>query len=133
MHRSVLTAFVIGLLISAPAWGTGVEVITGQVSINQGDGYQPVVDWTPASPGNLVMASPNGAAKIEYDDGCVVEVKPGAVVAVAEQSPCPTGGSDDTGGSGFRPGYLIAGVLVAGGVVGLIALTGGGGDDPASP
>ena len=59
MHRSVLTAFVMGFLISVPAWATGVEVITGQVSINQGDGYQPVVDWTPASPGNLVMASPN--------------------------------------------------------------------------
>ena len=127
MHRLVLAVSVIGLLC-APAWATGVENVTGQVSINQVDGYQPVTDWSPASPGDLVMASPDGAGKIEYDDGCVVEVKPGAVVAVQEKSPCQAGGFGVK-----KPGYLIGGVLVAGVVVGVIALTSGSGDNPASP
>ena len=133
MHLLALAAFAIAALFSSSASATGVELVAGHVSINRGDGYQPVVDWTPADPGNLVMASPDGSGKIEYDDGCVVEVKPGAVVAVQEQSPCKTGRF------GFRPGYLIGGVLVAGGVAAVIALTGGGnnndktGDEPASP
>lgn len=103
----------------------GVEVVEGQVSINQGDGS--------ASPGDLVMASPDGSGKIEYADGCVVVVKPGAVAAVEEQSPCKTGRF------GFRPGYLIGAVLIGGGVAAAIALIDGGGnndktgDKPASP
>jgi len=135
MHRIALTAFALGLLLSTPIFATGVEVIEGQVSINRGDGYQPLVDWAPASPGDLVMASPNGSGKITYADGCVVAVNPGAVVAIAEQSPCTTGRF------GSKPGYLIGGVLVVGGIVGgVIALTGAGddndkktGDKPASP
>jgi len=135
MHRIALTAFALGLLIISPARAAGVEVVEGQVSINRGDGYQPVVDWAPASPGDLVMASPNSSGKITYADGCVVEVTPGAVVAVQEYSPCTTPER-----SGFKPGYLIGGVLVVGGIVGgVIALTGGGDDNdktsdkPASP
>ena len=134
MHLLALAAFAIGTLFSLSASATGVEVVAGQVSINRGDGYQPVVDWTPADPGNLVMASPDGSGKIEYADGCVVEVKAGAVVAVQAQSPCKTGRF------GVRPGYLIAGALVVGGVAGGLALLAGGdnnnktgGAKPASP
>ena len=65
-----------------------------------------MVDWAPASPGDLVMASPNSSGKITYADGCVVEVTPGAVVAVQEYSPCTTPER-----SGFKPGYLIGGFL----------------------
>ena len=99
-----------------------------------------MVDWTPAEPGDLVMASPVGIGKIEYAYGCVVEVKAGAVVAVQQQSPCKTG---STGRFGSKPGYLIGGVIVAAVVAGAIALSGGGADDdddnnrtgdkPASP
>ena len=132
MHRIALMA--LGLLLSTPLLATDVEVIEGKVSINRGDGYQPLVERTSASPGDLVMASPNGSGKITYSDGCVVEVKPGAVVPVNESSPCTTPTR-----SGFKPGYLIVGVLVVGGVAGVIALAGGGDDNdktsdkPASP
>lgn len=126
MHRLALAAFVIGTLFSWSASATGVELVAGQVSINRGDGYQPLVDWAPAFPGDLVMASPDGSGKIEYADGCVVEVTPGAVIAVQDKSPC------GSGGAGFKPGYLIGGVLIAGGIAGGLVLLSGGSDDDNS-
>ena len=127
MHRLVLPAFALGLVLCSPAWATSVEVVQGQVSINHGKGYKPVRGKSDALPGDTVMASPNGSGKVTYDDGCVVEVKPGAVVAVEQTSPCKAGTSSS--GSGSRRGYIIGGVVVAGVVGGVIALAGGGGGD----
>ena len=96
MHRLVLPAFALGLVLSSPALGANVEVVQGKVSINHGKGYQPVRGKSDAFPGDTVMASPNGSGKIVYDDGCVVEVKPGAVVAVEQTSPCKAGASNSS-------------------------------------
>ena len=126
MHRLALPAFALGFVLCSPAWAANVEVVQGQISINHGQGYKPVRGKSDAFPGDSVMASPNGSGKIVYEDGCVVEVKPGAVVTVEPTSPCQAGASN----SGSRRGYIIGGVVVAGVVGGVIALAGGGdGDD----
>jgi hypothetical protein len=102
--------------------------------VNRGDGYKALTGKTTVHAGHLVMAAPNGSAKVVYDDGCVVEVKPGAVVAVYETSPCQaqTGAIDTTAQAATanpRRGYIIAGVVVAGIAGGIVALTAGGDDD----
>jgi hypothetical protein len=122
-------------LDSTGALATTVEVVQPQVFVNRGDGYKPETKTSGVSAGHIVMAAPNGSAKIVYDDGCVVEVQPGAVVSVYETSPCQaqTGAVDTSSqvaaGSGSRRGYILAGVVVAGVVGGVFALTSGGDDD----
>jgi hypothetical protein len=116
------------------ALATTVEVVQAEVSVNRGDGYKPLAGKTTVYAGHLVMAAPNGSAKVIYDDGCVVEVAPGAVVAVYETSPCQAqtaavDTSAQTGAANPRRGYIIAGVVVAGIAGGIVALSSAGGDD----
>ena len=59
-----------------------VDPVKPQVSINRGEGFKPVTAPTGVSTGDRVMAGPGGHGKIVYDDGCVVDVYPGNVVAV---------------------------------------------------
>ena len=85
------------------------------------------------------MANPRSRGKIIYSDGTVVNVNPGAVVTVQDQAP---GGTGPIGGP---TRYVIGGAMVAGAVVGIVALTNGGDntnktnkskknkDNPASP
>ena len=60
-----------------------VNVVSGQASINRGEGFKPVVKTTQANVGDQVMVRPDSQAKIVYAEGCEVEVNPGAVVGVA--------------------------------------------------
>jgi len=76
----------VGTLSCAPAIAaTTVEVLKGQVSVNQGQGYKQVTATSAVSTGDKVMAAPGGRAKIVYADGCAVDVYPGAVVTVPEK------------------------------------------------
>ena len=133
----------IGLVAAASVFcSTGAlaitaEVVQPEVSVNRGDGYIPLTAPTTVSPGHLVMAAPNGSGRIVYNDGCVVEVQPGAVVAVYETSPCQAQTGDvnnsaqeGAANTGSRRGYIIAGVVVAAIAGGAIALSASGdGDD----
>ena len=125
-------AFALGLLTSSAAFGAVVQTVEGTVSLNQGNGYKRVAQTVFANSGDLVMASPGGSGKIVYADRCEVEVKPGTVVAVREQSPCKAGVAPK------RRSYLIGGAVVVGGIAAIIALTSGSGsggnnERPASP
>ena len=46
---------------------------------------------TNANVGDLVMVGPGGSATVVYDDGCKVNVQPGAVTTIAPLSPCASG------------------------------------------
>ena len=117
MVRTAPVVFLAAFLMSSAASAAMVEPVEGQVSLNRGDGYKPIAETAAANSGDLVMASPGGSGKIVYADGCVVEVKPGTVVAVREQSPCKTGHPHRV------RNYLLGGTAVAGVVVGIVALT----------
>jgi hypothetical protein len=65
--------------------------IQGALSINHGQGYEPVNGQVPAKAGDMIMVAPGGSATVAYDDGCKVDVKPGAVTTVAPLSPCASG------------------------------------------
>ncbi len=73
------------------AWAATVQPVQGDLSINQGQGFQKVNGRVEAKVGDSVMVSPGGSATVSYADGCKVDVKPGAVVTIAPLSPCASG------------------------------------------
>jgi hypothetical protein len=87
MRRLVLIALgvSVGTFICLPAMAATVEVVRGQVSVNQGQGFKQVAAASAVSTGDKVMAAPGGRGKIVYADGCAVDVYPGAVVTVPEK------------------------------------------------
>ena len=60
-----------------------VEPVAGKVSLNRGQGFKEVTGRAQANAGDQVMVNPGGRAKIVYLEGCMVDVRPGAVVGIA--------------------------------------------------
>jgi hypothetical protein len=108
--------FAVAFLGSATVWAATIEPGQGELSINQGQGFERVDSRIDAKVGDSVMVSPNGTAVVNYPDGCQVTVQPGSVVTIAPLSPCASG-SQAQDGSGFNIGALTMGV-------GFIAATG---------
>ena len=77
-------AFVLGLSLCAPAWAITVEVVKGEVSVKQGEGFRKIAGPTEVYRGDKVMAAPGGQAKIVYANGCIVPVGAGGVATVGE-------------------------------------------------
>jgi hypothetical protein len=121
-----LVIFVLGALLSAPALGAVVEPIQGQVSINSGGGFQQIPFAVEANVGDVVMAAPNGRARIVYADGCLVPVEPGQVVAIEPESPCRREFA-------WNEWYIVGGVGIAAAVGVGIYFVVKKDDDPTSP
>jgi hypothetical protein len=79
------------VLVASPSWAATVEPTQGDLSINQGQGFKPVKKQISANVGDSVMVGPGGAAAVIYEDGCKVNVQPGAVATIAPLSPCASG------------------------------------------
>lgn len=91
--RRLLGTLAVGcaVLVASPSWAAMIEPGTGDLTINRGEGFQPVTNQTHANIGDLVMVGPSGAATITYDDGCKVAVQTGSVATIAPLSPCASG------------------------------------------
>lgn len=133
-RRRLFSALSIGcaVLAASPSWAAVIEPGVGDLSINQGQGFKPIVGSTPANVGDTVMVGPGGSASVVYEDGCKVNVKPGAVTTIAPLSPCASGSradSDDTWG------WILGGTLFAIGigVAAYEASKSNGTTQPASP
>jgi hypothetical protein len=103
-------------LIVSPSLAATVEPVQGALSINHGQGFEPVGSPMAAKAGDSVMVSPGGAATVVYDDGCKVDIQPGSVTTIAPLSPCASGSyaqNDDFGWGG------VAMAVAAGGLAGL--------------
>lgn len=79
------------VLVASPSWAAVLEPGTGDLTINQGQGFKPVTSSATANVGDSVMVGPGGSATIVYEDGCKVNVRPGAVTTIAPLSPCASG------------------------------------------
>jgi hypothetical protein len=119
-QRSLFCAAVIGSallmtgLMAGASWAATVEPVQGNLSVNQGQGFQPVNSRVNANVGDSVMVSPGGAAAVTYADGCKVQVQPGTVTTIAPLSPCASGSlADDSNSNAYMIG---AGVAAAGAV-----------------
>jgi hypothetical protein len=131
-----LVAFLFGVSVTAQAFAATVQVLQGQVLINQGQGYRMVQGSTEASPGDTVVVNPGGAAQIVYSNGCTIKVLPQSVVAISPQSPCQAASQPPPelpapDGPGISTTTLVVGgaVIVGGAVAALLLIKG----KPASP
>lgn len=115
--RGLLAALCFGCstLAATVSWATTITPIQGQVSINQGQGFQPINGLVEAKAGDSIMVSPGGSATVAYADGCNVKLQPGAVMIIAPLSPCASGSNaqepdQNSGMEGLIFGAGVAGV-----------------------
>ena len=106
-RRQRLKALCIGctMLISSPSWAVIIEPGQGDLLINQGHGFKPVKKQINAKVGDSVMVRPGGTATVVYDDGCRVNVQPGAVATIAPVSPCASGSNAQDHDNYCTPGH----------------------------
>jgi hypothetical protein len=92
-RRPFVSAIAVGcaVLVATPSWAAIVEPGLGDLTINRGQGFKPVTNRANANVGDSVMVGPGGAATVVYEDGCKVDVRPGAVTTIAPLSPCASG------------------------------------------
>jgi len=76
------------LIASSAAQAATVQPVSGQVMINQGQGYQTIKNPIKVKPGDRVIVNPGGFAKVNYSDGCNIPIQPGAVATIGAKSPC---------------------------------------------
>jgi hypothetical protein len=148
-RRPLFGAVAIGcaVLVASPSWAAVVQPGFGNLTINQGQDFKPVTAAVNANVGDSVMVGPGGSATVVYEDGCKVDIRPGAVTTIAPLSPCASGSNAQNYnncpiGSDGRPhcdddwaGWAIAaGLLAAGLGVGIYEATKSNGNTtPASP
>jgi hypothetical protein len=147
-RRRLFSALSIGcaVLAASPSWAAIVEPGYGDLTINHGQGFKPFTSRTSANVGDSVMVGPGGSATVVYEDGCKVDIRPGAVTTIAPLSPCASGSNAQNYnncpiGSDGRPhceddwGWAIgAGLLAIGLGVGIYEATKSNGTTtPASP
>jgi hypothetical protein len=118
--RSVIAGLGFAALFagSALAQTATIQPVQGDLSLNQGQGFQRVDGRISANVGDSVMVGPQGAATVVYPDGCQVGIQPGAVATIAPLSPCASGSFAADNGLGDSP-WLLGGLAV-GGAAGLL-------------
>lgn len=137
-HYARTAGVIAGLVAFGAAYAAPtVETLGGTVRVNQGKGFATLQGASAVKAGDTIMADPKGKGRLVYSDGCTVNVKPGALVTVAEVSPCSLNAqtSDDRDrkdGGGFAltdpsTGLLIAGGAAAAGIGAAVALGSNGG------
>jgi hypothetical protein len=118
-----------------------VQVVQGDVLVNQGKGYRKVAGSTVANIGDSVIVRGKGAARIIYSNGCTTVVDVGVVQTVVADEACllgltnsaqtvPAGTAGAAGAAGvITPEVIIGGALIGGGIAAAIALS----DNGSSP
>lgn len=114
--RVLLAALCIGcsFLAGSAAWAATIEPVTGEVSLNQGQGFKKLDSALEAKVGDAVMVSPGGSAKVSYADGCTIGLKPGAVMVIAALSPCASGSYAEEDDHNDHTGTIVFGTVLAG-------------------
>ena len=85
---SGLALAILSVFLCAAVSAATVELVSGDVLINRGNGFQHVRGTSEVKVGDSVMARPEASARVIYDDTCWVPVKPGHVVVIAPEPPC---------------------------------------------
>lgn len=123
------TAALLVISMATQALAATVNATSGQVLINRGEGYMMVAGSTQANTGDTIVVNPGGSAQIVYPDGCVINVSPGSVAAIAARSPCGGGGGSNgstetaaTNGVSNGTMFAIGALAVGGGVAAALFL-----------
>jgi len=99
-----------------------LNAVSGEVMVNQGESYVVPTPNMPVSPGDQVMVTEGGLAKVTYANGCVIEVNGSFVLSVASDSPCAAGALlASVGGAAATTSGVSTGVVL-GSVLGVAAM-----------
>jgi hypothetical protein len=134
-----MVCFAVAFVFATGSWAVDIQAVQGDLSINQGSGFQKVDGRIDANIGDSVMVGPDGSATVSYPDGCRVSVQPGAVMTVAPLSPCASGSfaaQDQFQNQNPYLTPLLIGGLVLGGAAALAILVSqnhSSSPSPASP
>lgn len=154
----VVALAILGIGLAADgARATTLTVVSGEVLVSRGEGYQMVSGQTQVAPADCLLVNPGSSAKLTYDDGAEVQVSPGSTMCVGSAAPEPSGqegssiitgaeGGDAIKGSrsstalspgtvsagGLDTGVLVMGALTIAGSVGII-LAVQNNDNPSPP
>ncbi len=137
--RAGVVSLVLSLIIGSAAHAITVRVVEDEVFVGNYNGYNRVSGTAQGKVGDSVMAGEFGVGQIIYANGCVVTVRPGAVVPIVTNPSCETSvkGSTnpDPAHKAISTQHILVGTAVAGGIgAGIYFLTKSSGDDkPASP
>lgn len=134
------TTGIAALVGAAFAISTTVSITVGAATLNgsgllvdTGSGYRAVSPPMELKAGASIIANPGGRGEIRYEDGCIERVRPGDVANVKDVSPCAAGVPLESTGFANR-GLVVGALVVGGGAIAAVALSGGGGSDkPKSP
>ncbi len=123
--------------VLAPAGAATLTVLTGEVFLSNGQGYQAVSGQINVEPTDCLLINPGGSAEVTYDDGAIVKLGSGSTMCVGSSAADQTGqnaSSLTAGDTGTN--YMMLGLVGVGVIGGAIALSqggGGGSDQPSSP
>lgn len=113
-------------LIASSALAATLGGIQGQVTLNTGAGPNPVTAPTQVKPGDRVSVGPNSTAQIVYDNGCFETIQPNQT-AIVKANPVCQQATQQGGPSLNTQTVVIGGLVIAGVVGGVIALSNSGG------
>ena len=106
--RRVVALTVLGIGLAADeARATTLAVLSGEVLLSRGEGYQMVSGQTAVGPADCLLVNPGSSAKLTYDDGAVVNVGPGSTMCVGSAAPDPSGEGGSSVVTGAEGGDAI--------------------------
>jgi hypothetical protein len=94
MNRRWPIAGLMLLACSAAASAASFEVVSGEGSMNRGQGFRRVTGKVDAPTGTTLHVPAGSQAFLVYENGCRVRVTPGAFVRVQRDAPCDAIGRD---------------------------------------
>jgi hypothetical protein len=107
--------------------GTRISSTGGNVLVNKGTGYRPVLGSMQLNAGDRIMVRRSGSGTLSFADGCVVDLVPG-LMTISDKSPCKVKAQGTVGGGfGVGLGAGGGGLGIAGAAIGFgtIAVIGG--------
>ncbi len=128
MNGKIVALAAVGIMLagqaSAAAAATAqISSVSGSVVASSNGRFSPATTSTTLTAGDRVVAR-DGAAQVKFSDGCVISLKPQAMLTVGQSSPCATGAGlvsasdsnaaqfgDDT--TGFKKASVTFAVLAA--------------------
>lgn len=120
LKRSILMLFGAALLASSAQAAT--LSASGPVSVNRGNGFQPVSGTVTVNPGDRVLVGNGGSASISYTASCVTSVAPNRMAVVRGTAPCTTTTTTELTPAG-NTGLIVGGALLAGGVAAAVIVS----------
>ncbi len=145
--------FISGQVLAQTASLPTLSGLQGAVYVDQGNGFTRADAHTVLHRGDRIIASHGGLVRLNYKDGCNVQVNSRTLATVGAQSPCaggtaprlmkadyqsdaPPPSSGGSAGGGFggmsTTGLVIGGVAAAGIIAVIVAAATDNGSSPAS-